>query len=312
MAWRSVGRVLLIVGSVGALCSQAHAGGGTPDEHAKGKSTEIVSDTLKETKVNGKTVFVQTVTVKNTTAADVTVQVTSQPWTKGVKSKEVETDGKITYVSKDPVPGSFPAKQTSNKIVIHAGQTKSVTFSFDEKFKYRYTDVYVNGSNNVDSGSNSEFDVGSLSPFQPIFIPPGGVGKYAFEQLFLYPDSLLTDLGGAPASFTINPDVIALPAGWTVDFVSPALGSSFTMVGLQEPIPLDVELDIATPAVAGQEAAVSYYVVTDDYRYHVLATAVVPEPNTGLLLASALTGLVVAMGQLRRGQARANIVTQTP
>ena len=277
------------------------------DDTSVGKKTDIVKDQLKEKTVDGKTVYEQTVEIKNKTDAEITVTVTSHPWTTSGKFKK-DAEGGFTpddrrrLVPADPVKGKFGARQEAKDIKIPAGETKTVTFTWDEKFKLRYTDVYVDEK--LDSGTSSRFDVASLSPFSPTMIAEGASGTFALDQLFPYPRAVYEDLfQGAAASFFIEPDFAVLPVGWSVDFLWPEVGKLFTFDMYAEPVTLLVQLNVPAAALRGQSAFLSYYVVQPDldYRYHIYTTAVVvPEPGIALLLAISL--IVLAVHRLRESQ----------
>lgn len=298
--------VLLLVASP-ALAGGPAGGGTGGGDQATGKQTTIVSDTLKEKKTSdGKTVYEETIEVKNTTASDITTTITSQPYSKVTprKFKEVEKDGKVTYVPADGVPGAFGTQQSEKGVKIPAGQSKTVTFTWSEKFKWRYSDVYVDDSSSADSFTNtSVFDVGSLSPFDPLKLPRGALGTFDFDQPFFDPLSVLADLGGGPVDFFIDPEKTVLPAGWSAAFITPPAGTDFTLDWTDFTIPVQVALDLSTPAIPGQTALISYYIVQPDegYHYHITDIAtVVPEPSAASTIMGGLFGIATAVALRRR------------
>jgi hypothetical protein len=281
-----------------ATSAQAYAASVSDEPRAKGKKTEIVKDSLKKTTNDvGETVYEQTIEIKNKSNAEITVNVTSHPWSKPDKWKrEKDKDGNSSVVvgpdgrlvPADPIPGRFGQRKESRQRIA-AGETKTITFMWAEQFKFRYTDVYVEKT--LDAGTFQEFDVSSLSPFDRFRIPADGTGAYALEQIFPYPYAVFAEFAGVPVDFVIEPDIAVLPPGWSVDFLNPALGDPFTLAIAQESLDLDVALNLDVPELPGQEALISYYVVqTDlDYRYHVVArVSVVGAPATVAMLVPGL------------------------
>ena len=104
-------------------------------------------------------------------------------------------------------------------------------------------------------------------------------------------------------SISTSPDQTLLPTGWSAAFLSPGAGADFTLDWTDFTMPVQVGLTLSTPAIPGQTALISYYIVQPDegYLYHITDIAtVVAEPSAASSAMVGLFSLATAVSLRRR------------